>query len=144
MEVMHSSHQRSVAAAEQAMPRILETERRYVSSPETARRAGSGGAVVFRPESALSRSRYSVFIAAACHLVCLVTCWSRRPSSRLAELDVDGGGDGADETGLAVPAAPHQRDNDSDDEEERRELDERLNTLRLDLAGELQVFAPCP
>ena len=58
MEVMHSSHQRSSAAAEQAMPRILETERRYVSSPETARRAGSGGAVVFRPESALSRSRY--------------------------------------------------------------------------------------
>jgi hypothetical protein len=48
-----------VNEAERAMPGLLETERCYVSSPETARWARSGGAVVFR-------SRCSMRVTAVC------------------------------------------------------------------------------
>ena len=51
----------------------------------------------------------------------------------------DGKDDAAAEDGLVGPAAPHQSDAVSNPEEERCELEERLKTLRLELASELQV-----
>jgi hypothetical protein len=52
----------------------------------------------------------------------------------------DGEDDAAAEDGLVGPAAPHQSDDAvSNPEEERRELEERLKTLRLELASALQV-----
>lgn len=59
----------------------------------------------------------------------------RRPSSWFAALGADDGKDkaAAEETGLVGPAAQRQSDDES------RELEERLKTLRLELASELQV-----
>ena len=65
-----------------------------------------------------------------------------RPLSRFEALSADDGEDdaAAKETGLVGPAAPHQSDDAvSNPEEERRELEERLKSLRLELASELQV-----